>query len=75
MSLLTLIVPEAIEGHQGVGGATAQIMLRAFGFFQREGIEVRMLSLGASKVNVTFCMEDRELVKAVRGLHRIFFEE
>ena len=38
------------------------------------GINVHMISQGASEINVGFVIEDRDVPEAVRQLHRVFFE-
>ena len=38
------------------------------------GINVHMISQGASEINVGFVIEDSDVPEAVRQLHRIFFE-
>ncbi|CAD7947640.1 unnamed protein product [Amoebophrya sp. A25] len=51
-----------------------EILLLAFQFFRKHGIQIQMLSHGASKVNMTFLVEDTEVEFCVRGLHELFFE-
>ena len=38
------------------------------------GINVHMISQGASEINVGFVIEDNDVPEAVRQLHRVFFE-
>ena len=40
-----------------------------------EGIRIRMISLGASRVNVGFVIDENDLEVAVRRLHAAFFDE
>ena len=40
-----------------------------------EGIRIRMISLGASRVNVGFVVDEGDLELAVRRLHATFFDE
>jgi aspartate kinase len=44
---------------------------RVFGVVAEEGVSVRMISLGASRINVSFLVEERDLVRSVRKLHRM----
>lgn len=64
MALITLIAPKHKSNH---------VLLRSFEIFEREQIPVEMLSHGASKVNVSFLVEDASLVRAVEVLHESFF--
>jgi aspartate kinase len=39
-----------------------------------EGIRIRMISLGASRVNVGFVIDETDLQSAVQRLHATFFQ-
>lgn len=41
---------------------------------EREGVNVQMMSQGASKTNISLIVNDGEAKQAVRALHREFFE-
>jgi aspartate kinase len=51
------------------------ILAQAFGVCADLGVPVQMISQGASKVNISFIVNDTQAAEVVRGLHRIFFEE
>ena len=38
-------------------------------------IYVRMISLGASRLNVSFVVDEKDLQRAVESLHQVFFSE
>ena len=44
-------------------------------FNSLEGIRIRMISLGASRVNVGFVIDEKDLEATVRRLHATFFDE
>jgi aspartate kinase len=53
---------------------SSEILSRAFSACLRLGVRVQMLSQGASKVNISFIVNDSEAEDSVRGLHKEFFE-
>jgi aspartate kinase len=53
---------------------SSAILADAFSALQAEGINVQMISQGASKVNVSLICDDAECDRVVRALHRAFFE-
>ena len=48
--------------------------LQVFKVLGREGINVKMMSQGASKNNISLIVSDDEGKNAVRSLHKEFFE-
>jgi aspartate kinase len=52
---------------------TAGIAARVFGIL--EDVKIRMISQGASEINLTFVIEEDDAVEVVRRLHRAFFAE
>ncbi|MCL2127945.1 MAG: aspartate kinase [Treponema sp.] len=54
---------------------SSEILARAFRTCQLLGIPVQMISQGASKVNVSFIVNESEAVDVVKALHLDFFEE
>jgi aspartate kinase len=52
---------------------SSEILHRSFGVCTDLGIQVQMISQGASKVNISFIVNDTQAVKIVRGLHENFF--
>jgi len=53
---------------------SSEILARAFGICQLIGVPVQMISQGASKVNISFVVNDAEAEEVVRALHFDFFE-
>jgi aspartate kinase len=51
------------------------ILAQAFGVCADLGIPVQMISQGASKVNISFIVNDTQAAEVVRALHQIFFEK
>jgi aspartate kinase len=54
---------------------SSEILARAFRICQLIGITVQMVSQGASKVNISFIVNDTEADEVVKALHLEFFEE
>ena len=50
------------------------VLAQSFGACADLGIPVQMVSQGASKVNISFIVNDTQAADVVRALHRIFFE-
>lgn len=57
------------EGIRYTPGIAAKV------FNAMDGIRIRMISLGASRVNVSFVVDHADLESAVRRLHETFFPE
>jgi aspartate kinase len=53
---------------------SSEILARAFRTCELLGVPVQMVSQGASKVNISFIVDDKEAAEVVRGLHGDFFE-
>jgi aspartate kinase len=53
---------------------SSEILARAFKICQLIGVTVQMVSQGASKVNISFIVNDSEAVEVVKALHLVFFE-
>ncbi|MDR1576269.1 MAG: aspartate kinase [Treponema sp.] len=53
---------------------SSEILARAFRTCQLIGVPVQMVSQGASKVNISFIVDDDEAAEVVRALHLDFFE-
>jgi aspartate kinase len=53
---------------------SSKILERAFGVCAALGVQVEMISQGASKVNISFIVNDHDVEAVVRGLHAAFFE-
>ncbi|KAK9824483.1 hypothetical protein WJX72_010708 [[Myrmecia] bisecta] len=54
---------------------TSEILERVFKVLKREGVNVKMLSQGASKTNISLIVSDAESKHVVRALHKEFFEK
>jgi aspartate kinase len=52
---------------------SSEILARAFRTCQLIGVTVQMVSQGASKVNISFIVNDAEAVEVVKALHMDFF--
>ncbi|MDR0562844.1 MAG: aspartate kinase [Spirochaetaceae bacterium] len=53
---------------------SSELLQRAFQVCHQAGIQAQMVSQGASKVNISFIVNDTQAAEAVRGLHKEFFE-
>jgi len=54
---------------------SSEIFSRAFKICKLLGVQVQMVSQGASKVNISFIVDDKEAADVIKGLHADFFEE
>ena len=54
---------------------SSEILARAFRICQLIGVSVQMISQGASKVNISFIVNDNEAAEVIKALHLDFFEE
>ena len=63
---IVCVVGEGIRYTQGIAAKVFKAL---------EGVRIRMISLGASRVNIGFVVDEDELEKAVRQLHDTFFGE
>jgi aspartate kinase len=61
---LVCLVGEDIRGHHGIAG-------RVFSAIKH--VNVRMISQGASEINMSFMIDEEDVDEAVRSLHREFF--
>jgi aspartate kinase len=52
---------------------SSEILQRAFGVCASLGIPVQMVSQGASKVNISFIVDDTQAGEVVKGLHKNYF--
>jgi aspartate kinase len=53
---------------------SSEILARAFRICQLIGVSVQMISQGASKVNISFIVNEAESAEVVKSLHLDFFE-
>jgi aspartate kinase len=54
---------------------SSEILEQIFGVCRGVGVQVQMVSQGASKVNISFIVNDEEAPELVKALHRHFFGE
>ncbi|CAD5184621.1 unnamed protein product, partial [Musa acuminata subsp. malaccensis] len=50
------------------------ILEKAFNVLRKNGVNVQMISQGASKVNISLIVNDDEAKQCVKALHSAFFE-
>ncbi|MDR0553280.1 MAG: aspartate kinase [Treponema sp.] len=65
---------KAIVTIVGDVGRSSEILRRAFGVCADLDVQVEMVSQGASKVNISFIVDDTQTEKVVAALHRHYFE-
>ena len=65
---IVCLVGEAIRDTPGVAS-------RVFAALARAGVNVRMISQGASLLNLSIVVDDGQVIDAVRALHEEFFSE
>ena len=63
---LICLVGEDIRGHNGIAGRV---------FTAVSHVNLRMISQGASEINMSFMIDEDDVEEAVRSLHRTFFAE
>ena len=63
---LVCLVGEDIRGHNGIAG-------RVFSAISH--VNVRMISQGASEINMSFMIEEADVDEAIRSLHKTFFAD
>lgn len=63
---LICLVGEDIRGHNGIAGRV---------FSAVSHVNVRMISQGASEINMSFMIEEDDVEEAIRSLHKAFFTE
>jgi aspartate kinase len=61
---LICMVGEDIRGHNGIAGQV---------FTAVSHVNLRMISQGASEINMSFMIDEEDVEEAVRSLHRHFF--
>jgi aspartate kinase len=54
---------------------SSEVLATVFRVFLARGIKVEMMSQGASKVNISFVVDDKQLEEAILELHKCFFED
>ena len=61
---LVCLVGEDIRGHNGIAGRV---------FSAVSHVNLRMISQGASEINMSFMIEEEDVEEAIRSLHKAFF--
>jgi aspartate kinase len=54
---------------------SSEVLATVFRVFSTQDIKVEMMSQGASKVNISFIVDDTDLDRAILDLHKCFFED
>jgi len=67
-SAIVAIVGEGLRETRGLAG-------KAFSILGEAGINIEMISQGASQINLTFIIASQDAEKAVKLLHQTFFEK
>jgi aspartate kinase len=55
-------------------GRSSEILARSFKTCELLGVQVQMVSQGASKINISFIVDDNEAAEVIKGLHADFFD-
>jgi len=55
-------------------GRSSEILSRSFNTCKLLGVQVQMVSQGASKINISFIVDDNEAPDVIKSLHADFFE-
>lgn len=63
---LICLVGEDIRGHNGIAGRV---------FTAVSHVNLRMISQGASEINMSFMIDEEDVEEAIRSLHRHFFDD
>jgi len=63
---LVCLVGENVRGHNGIAGRV---------FTAVKDVNLRMISQGASEINMSFMIEEEDVERAVRALHAEFFTD
>ena len=63
---LICLVGEDIRGHNGIAGQV---------FSAVSHVNIRMISQGASEINMSFMIDEEDVEEAIRSLHAKFFAE
>lgn len=54
---------------------SSEVLATVFRVFSTQDIKVEMMSQGASKVNISFILDEKDLDRAILDLHKCFFED
>jgi len=62
------IVGQNMRNYVGTPGLVFEVL-------RREGINAEMISVGASKINISFVIANADIKTTIRTLHKKFFED
>ncbi|KAH9791634.1 Aspartokinase 2 [Citrus sinensis] len=74
IAIVNLLQHRSIISLIGNVQRSSLILEKAFRVLRRSGVNVQMISQGASKVNISLIVNDDEAEQCVRALHETFFE-
>ncbi|CAN4089574.1 unnamed protein product [Withania somnifera] len=74
IAVVNLLQNRAIISLIGNVQRSSLILEKAFHVMRTNGVNVQMISQGASKVNISLIVNDNEAEQCVRALHQSFFE-
>ncbi|KAJ7558343.1 hypothetical protein O6H91_04G034600 [Diphasiastrum complanatum] len=75
IAVVKLLQKRSIISLIGNVQCSSLILEQVFSVLQNSGVNVQMISQGASKVNISLVVNDDEAVQCVRALHSAFFEQ
>ena len=65
---IVCLVGEDIHGKPGIAASVFEVVAQA-------GVNIRMISQGASEINISFVIQESDVPRAVRHLHARFFTQ
>lgn len=75
IAVVNLLQQRSIISLIGNVERSSLILEKAFSVFRMLGVNVQMISQGASKVNISLIVNDSESERCVKALHAAFFEQ
>ena len=75
IAVVHLLQQRAIISLIGNVRRSSLILEKAFQVLRKSGVNVQMISQGASKVNMSLIVHDSEAKQCIKALHRAFFED
>ncbi|XP_078160051.1 aspartokinase 2, chloroplastic-like [Carex rostrata] len=75
IAVVNLLQNRSIISLIGNVECSSLILEKAFSVLRNNGVNVQMISQGASKVNISLVVNDSEAKQCVRALHSAFFEK
>ncbi|CAL9145722.1 unnamed protein product [Musa hybrid cultivar] len=74
IAVVNLLQHRSIISLVGNVQRSSLILEKAFNVLRKSGVNVQMISQGASKVNISLVVHDSEAKQCIRALHSAFFE-